>query len=123
MNGIFALGTNSIIQFIVALLMLCFVVVLCYFATRFIANYQKGIVGKGNIEVIEAKSISSNKMIEIVRIGSEYYALGVSKDNISLIAKLDKDTILISEPEPSKIGESFSQILDKVKGIKKTKDE
>lgn len=113
---------NSVIQFVVALLMLCFVIVLCYFTTRFIANYQKGIVGKGNIEVIEAKSISSNKMIEIVRIGKEYYALGVSKDNISLIARIDEDTILLSEPEPSKINESFSQILDKVKGIKKTKD-
>lgn len=121
-NGVYAINVNSIVQFLVALLMLAIVVVLCYFTTKFVANYQKGVMGKGNIEVMEAKSLGSNKMIQIVRIGDEYFAIGVSKDNVSLISKVDKEALIYEEVQPSKIGSSFSQILDKVKSTKKTND-
>ena len=112
----YALGTNSFVQFIVSLLILALVVVLCYFTTRFIANYQKGMIGKGNIEILEAKNIGSNRYIEIVRIGEEYYALAVAKDNISLISKVDKESLHYEEPATKvKVGESFAQMMEKIK--------
>ena len=103
------------LQFIVSVLVLAFVVVLCYFTTRFIANYQKGIAGKGNIEILEAKSLGNNKYIEIVRIGEECFALGVAKDKITIISKVDKDTLKYEQPQTNKTKESFSQLLDKLK--------
>lgn len=114
-HSVYALGSSSIGQFIVSVLVLVFVVVLCYFTTRFIANYQKGIAGKGNIEILEAKSLGNNKYIEIVRIGDEYFALGVAKDNITLISKVDKDTLKVEQPQKTGTKESFSQLLDKLK--------
>lgn len=114
-HTVYALGSSSIGQFIVSVLVLVFVVVLCYFTTRFIANYQKGIAGKGNIEILEAKSLGNNKYIEIVRIGDEYFALGVSKDNITVIAKVDKEELKYEQPQKMKTKENFSQLLDKLK--------
>ena len=64
-HSVYALGSSGIGQFIVSVFILAVVIVLCYFTTRFIANYQKGIVGKGNIEILEAKSLGNNKYIEI----------------------------------------------------------
>lgn len=112
---VYALGSSSIGQFIVSVVVLVFVIVLCYFTTRFIANYQKGVAGKGNIEILEAKSLGNNKYIEIVRIGDEYFALGVAKDNINIIAKVDKDTLKYEQPQKLNTKESFSQLLDKLK--------
>lgn len=120
--NIYALGMNSILQFIVALFMLVLVVALCYFTTRFIANYQKGVTNKGNIEVLEAKNIGTNKLIEIVRIGGKYYAIGVSKDNITLISEVDEQTLIYEQQEQVKLSESFSQMLEKIKKSKKTED-
>ena len=112
---VYALGSSGIIQFMVSLLVLVIVIVLCYFTTRFIANYQKGIVGKGNIEILEAKKLGNNKYIEIVRIGDECFALGVSKDNITLISKVDRDTLKYEQPQTNKTKESISQLLDRLK--------
>ncbi len=119
MNYVFAaMKWDGIIQLLVAILMFAFVIFLCYYTTKFVARYQKNIMGKGNIEVLEAKRISNNKLIEIVRIGEEYFAIGVSKDNITMLTKVDKDTLLIETVEESK-NDSFSQIFEKVKEITK----
>lgn len=114
-HSVYALGSSGIVQFIVSVLVLVVVIVLCYFTTRFIANYQKGIVGKGNIEILEAKSLGNNKYIEIIRIGEECFALGVAKDNITFISKVDRDTLKYEQPQTNKTKESFSQLLDKLK--------
>ncbi len=121
-NSIFAAGVDGIVQFIVALFMLVLVAVMCYYTTKFIANYQKGVTSKGNIEVLEAKSVGANKLIEIVRIGNEYYALGIGKEEITFISKVDENSLVHEKQEATKVSDSFSQILDKLKGNKKPKD-
>lgn len=117
-RSVYALGSSGIVQFIVSALVLVLVIVLCYFTTRFIANYQRGIAGKGNIEILEVKSLGNNKYIEIVRIGEECFVLGVAKDNITFISKVDKDTLKYEQPQAGKAKESFSQLLDKLKNGK-----
>ena len=114
-HSVYALGSSGIGQFIVSVFILAVVIVLCYFTTRFIANYQKGIVGKGNIEILEAKSLGNNKYIEIVRIVEECFAIVVEKYNITFISKVDRDTLKIEQPQANKTKESFSQLLDKLK--------
>lgn len=112
---VFGTGTEGIVQLIVAMLMFLFVIILCYAATKFIATYQKKIMSKGNIEVVEVKRISNNKFLEIVKIGKEYLVLGVSKDNISMITKIEKEDLIFPE---NNNGDSFNQIFERVKKIK-----
>jgi flagellar protein FliO/FliZ len=125
MNGIFGIKADGIVQLLVAMLMFLFVLFLCYLTTKFLGNYQKSIMGKGNIEVIEAKRLSNNKLIEIVKIGNEYFVLGISKDNISMIGKVNPEDIKRNEVSSTNIGESFSQIFEKIKNrnMKSGKDE
>lgn len=122
MNSIFALGSDNLMNFIVALLMLVVVIVLCYYTTRFVANYQKGVEGKGNIEILEAKNLGNNKMLEIVKVGEECYLLGVSKDNITLISKVDESTLNYEKVEPQKFRDSFNNVLEKIKKNRNMKD-
>lgn len=55
------------------------VLAVCYFTTRFIANFQQGRMNDSNMKVIEATKIAPNKYLEIVRIGKKYYALAIGK--------------------------------------------
>ena len=126
MYSIFALSINNFIHFLVTLFLMVLVVLMCYYTTKFIAKYQKGVTRNGNIEVIEAKAVGPNKSVEIVRIGKAYYALAVSKDNVSLIDKLDEDQIdltgsLCDEKQTNELSQSFGKMLEKIKDSKRKK--
>ena len=126
MYSIFALNSNNFIHFLVTLFLMVLVVLMCYYTTKFIAKYQKRVTRNGNIEVIEAKAVGPNKSIEIVRVGKVYYALAVSKDNVSLIDKLDEGQIdlnssLCDENQTNELSENFGKILEKIKHSKRKK--
>ena len=122
MNSILAAGSESFFRLIVTLFMFIFVVVVCYIATVWIGNFQKGKIGKGNIEVIEIHRITNNKYIEIVRIGKNYYVLSVSKDRIEKLDILDEDNIKLPETTSANVNESFAQIFEKLKKLKHQQD-
>ncbi len=106
---------DSFLQLITLIIIFAFVLGITWFTTRWIANYQKGTVGKGNIEVIEVRRLTSTKAIEIVRIGDAYYALAIGKDEINLICKLNEDELKFNEPQPIVTADSFKELFEKVK--------
>lgn len=70
------------------------VVALCYFTTHFIADYQKKKLSVGNFAVVDTMKIANNKFLAIVKAGKDnYYLIGVGKDEITFIDKIDKDDI------------------------------
>jgi flagellar protein FliO/FliZ len=69
-----------------------------------------GKTSKGNFTIIEAISVGPNKTLQLIRVGSSYMVIGVSKDNITFIQHIDKSELVLDE------GESvipFNQILNK----------
>jgi flagellar protein FliO/FliZ len=122
MNAIFASGLESFFRLVVAILMFLFVLAACYFTTVWLGNFQKGKMGKGNIEVIEIHKLSNNKYLEITRIGKKYYILAVSKDRIDKIDVIDECDIELPDTSSRGVPESFQQILEKVKKMKHQQD-
>lgn len=114
-TGILAVSAESIFRLIVSLVMFVLVVIACYFTTVWIGNFQKKKVGRGNIEVIEVHSLTNNKYMEIVRVGTKYYVLAVSKDRVDKIDVLDKDDINIPEFGDMSTNLTFVQVLEKLK--------
>lgn len=109
---------ESVAQLICVILLFLFVLFLAYVAARVSGSVQsKMLNGNSNIKVIEVFRVSNNKMIQIVQIGEHYYALGVGKDDISLIAKLDDDEIDIKQATLEPI--NFKNILDKMRNERK----
>ena len=111
---------NSVIDLITVLVIFLFVLALTYYVTRWIAGYQKTKTAQGNLSVIEVIRVSNNQYIQIVRAGTDkYLVVGVSKDNMALLATLTQDELRAMPPQPvnrtSKIGESFSDILEEFK--------
>lgn len=108
---------ESIGQLICVILLFLLVLFLAYLAARITGSFQSNMMNKhSNIKVIEVFRLSNNKLIEIVRIGEHYYALAVGKDNVSLIAQLDKDEII--QPDVTLEPINFKNILDKMRNEK-----
>lgn len=114
-----SLRASSIAQFLTVLLMFIFVLVITYLTTRWIARLQRGqMVGGDNIEILETAKISVDKYIELVRVGDKYLALGVGKNEVSVLAELNEDSLKLEDKDDASL--SFLSVLDKVKTFNKS---
>ena len=119
---LYADKVDSIASFFTVLVIFIFILVITYFTTRYIANYQKGKFGGKNIKVIESARLTTNKFLQIVQIGDEYFAIALGKDEVTFISKLDKDNLNLTEVDADLPG--FKEIFEKAKAklVKKNDD-
>ena len=104
-------GVNGIVQLITVAVLFIIVLVMTYFTTRFIGNYQKGHLSCTNIQIIDTMRLSQNKLIQIVRTGDKYFAIAVCKDTVTLLGEINKDDIVIEQKEVT--SEKFENILNR----------
>ncbi len=87
---------GSLYNVISLILIFAFVLLLAYLAAKLTAKLQGNPLNKkANIKIIDSLRLGGNKYISIIKIGTNYYALAFGKDEITLIDKIDKDTISI----------------------------
>ena len=110
---------DSYIQFISVLIIFIIVLAVTYYVTKYVAGYQKEKGSHGNIEIIETGKITTNKYIQIVRLGDKYMAIAVGKDEITALCEVDPDSLALSTTD-SASNTSFKEVFDKIKSeIKK----
>ncbi|MBR6326696.1 MAG: flagellar biosynthetic protein FliO [Lachnospiraceae bacterium] len=113
-------STNSFAQLIAVLVIFVGVLAVTLWATRWMANYQKGLNNGRNIEVIETARIANNKWVQIVRVGDTYKALAISRDEVCYLGDVPSDQVHIS---PNKeVSASFSGMFEKARGELKKKE-
>lgn len=113
---------DSYLQFMTVLILFVFVLVITYLVTRWIARYQKGKAGIGNLEVVETCRIASNKYVQIVRAGKKYLVIAVGKDEVHMLSELTGEEIDLRENEQEQALD-FAGVFEKVKRMKeKDKD-
>lgn len=110
---------DSVIQLIVVLIMFLFVLGLAYLAARIAGRFQSNIQSRSNIKVIEVARVNNNKLVEIVKIGERYFAIGIGKDTITMLAELQEDELNLDTLNHDSKG-SFKDILSQ---LQKKKDE
>ena len=112
---------KSLGQLIWVLILFVLVLLLTLLPTRFLAKYQRGqMQGSQNLRIIETMRVSANGYIQIIEAGDVYLVIAVSKDHIEKLAELTKDQLKPEVPSNTALpnidmGESFHDILDKVK--------
>ena len=110
---------NSVIDLITVLVIFVFVLALTYYVTRWIAGYQRTKTAQGNLSVLEGIRVSNSQSIQIVRAGTDkYLVVGVSKDQMTLLATLTADELratTLPMKQTSRPGERFSDILEEFK--------
>lgn len=112
-------GMSSILSVISLILIFIFIVALAYFTTRFIAKYQNNSMNsRSNIRVIESFRMGSNKFVAIIEVSNNFYVIGVGKEEITLIDKLDSESISdIKNAQMKDLGKKidFKEILSQIK--------
>ena len=108
---------DSIVQLITVIIIFLLVLVITYFTTRWLGNISRLRLQGRNIEMIDGGRITPTQHIQIVRVGRRYFILGVSKDNISVIAECSEDDIELDKTEGSRNGGSavsFQDVLSRI---------
>lgn len=110
---------NSIAQLLSVLALFALVLLLTWLTTRWIAGYQKGQMHNQNLRVVETLKLTANNYIQIIEVGDVYLVIAVSKDHVEKLAEISKDQLQTEDMqaagEKMGMGESFHDILDKVK--------
>ena len=114
-----ASALNSFLQLMGAIVIFIFVLVITYFTTKWIGNYQQVHTTNKNLRVIESLRLTNNKFIQIVQAGDVYLVIAVGKEEVHLLTQLTKEQ-LTELPDFTKTQnilsqESFQDILSKVK--------
>lgn len=104
---------DSYVQFMTVLILFVFVLAITAFVTRWIGGYQKSRSVGANMELIESLRLSSNKYVQIVRIGRKYLAVAVCKDTVTMLSEVPEEDL--SFPEGSLGSAStFRDVLAKI---------
>ena len=109
---ILATGSKSGLQVIFLLVLFAIIVAVAYYATYYISKFQQGNKRNGNLQIIEAISVGSQKSIQIVRIGKTYAVIGVTKTHIEFIQTLSAEDLIINKEDPLQSVVPFKQILN-----------
>ncbi|MDE6635449.1 MAG: flagellar biosynthetic protein FliO, partial [Lachnospiraceae bacterium] len=87
-----------------------------YYTSRWIGKNSFTQQSAANIQVIETFRLSQTKYIQIIRAGTErYFVIAVSKEDITYIAELNKEDIILKDDNQAAEKISFSDIMKKLK--------
>ena len=112
---------DNILQLLGLLFFFFLVLFDAWYVLLLIGNKAMGGFGNRNINVIESFRLDNNKAIQIIRIADKYLAIGISKDNISVLAQLNEEDIIVPSKDENNM--NFKDILKNAKGILKKNTE
>lgn len=99
-------------QFLTVFVIFLVVLAITYYTTRFIGRYQKLQGFNRNFEAIETYRVTTNKFLQLVRVGKRYFVIAVGKDEISLISELSEDDFDVSSNDNPVANDRFKQIFE-----------
>lgn len=109
-------------QLLVVLVIFIFVLLITIYTTKWIGGYQKTQMINRNLKVLETMKMGNNKYIALVQVGEVYLVVGIGKDEIHTIAKLNKEElpeILVNSASTGgDLKENFQELLEKLKNKK-----
>lgn len=111
MAAVLVNSLSSYAQFIAVLVVFVLVLALTAFTTKWIANYQKQQNVNCNIDIIETTRLTSNKYLQIIRVGETYMAIAVCKDTVTMLCEIPQEQIKIKLSEKQMPG--FQELLNK----------
>lgn len=106
--------TNSFVQFMTALLVFVFVVLLTRFSIKWVGKLQKVNSNNKNMEIIETLKLAPNQFAQIVKVGERYFLIGIGKEETTYFAELSENDLEL-KPSEEAPQDSFQQLLNKAK--------
>lgn len=109
---------ESALKLVGALIVFILILMASYIVTKWIGKGSLLKYGTSNIKVIETFRLSQNNLIQIVKIGTKYIALGISKEHIEVLTELGEDELDLFSPEHSQASNgtniNFKEVLSRI---------
>ena len=109
---------ESLLSLFGVIILFCLILVLCYVVTRWLGSSSLLQQRNRNISIVESYKLGPNKVIEVVRIGNKYIAIGIGKDNIEYLLEIPEEGLDLEEyikiNHKNQSPESFKEIFSKV---------
>ena len=113
---------NNILQLIASLFVFVLVLALTYFVTKWIAKSGAIQSHSRNIKVIETFKIAPNKYVQIIQLGTKYYSIGITKENIIFLTSLEEEQLDLQQMDGTAQNPSFKEAMEKMVSMLKKKD-
>lgn len=84
---------QNFLQLVTPLLILILILAACYYVTKWIAKSGIAQNQAPNIKVIETFKIAPNKYIQIIQLGSKYYSIAVTKEQVTFLTALEEEQL------------------------------
>ncbi len=106
-------GAAAILSLIGGLFLFALVLLLVWFATRWLGKrYSGGGQAGGTVQVLERTPLGQDKMLVVVRAGEQVWLLGVTSQHIDVISPLDPAAYPADQtPATGAKGRDFSAAL------------
>ncbi|WDV47706.1 flagellar biosynthetic protein FliO [Clostridiaceae bacterium M8S5] len=105
--------SGGILKIVTVVLAFMVVLVLTYLTTRFIGNKANMFNRSQNINIIEQRNLDRNNKLVIAKILDKHYILSVSNNNVSVIEKIEDESV-VKVIEKKEIHQNqFSKVLKK----------
>ena len=120
---------NNILQLIASLFVFVLVLALTYFVTKWIAKSGTMQSRARNIKVIETFKIAPSKYLQSIQMGKKYFAIGVTKEQITFLTELDETQLDLDLQQGLKNGDgmikdiSFKEVMKNMLSNIKDRDD
>lgn len=105
------LTAGSVAQLVSVLVIFVLVLGITAWVTKWLANYQKEQGANSNIEIVETVRITTNKYIQLVRVGETYKVIAVCKDTVTLLGDVPAEQLKFRDASGSTT--SFRELFEK----------
>lgn len=106
---------KSIAELVFLLILFALILAACVVTTRFVAGRQMQRSKNSNFKPLETYQIAQNRYLQLVQVGTRYFVISVTKENVSFIAEMKEDEITIREDSGLGMQKSFKDILSEFK--------
>ena len=105
------------------ILILCVIMIAAsYFITKFIGKKQMGRQKNGNFKIIEVCSVAPGKNLQLIKTGTRYLVIAVTKDSVTKLIELSEEEIILNIEEEKK-QVSFAEVFAVFSGKQNKKEE
>ena len=108
-------------QLIALILILVFVIALCFVTTRLVGNYQKNKLSGSNITVLETLRVSNTKYIQIIKIADRCIAVSVCKDTMNYLCDVNEEELVYRDISSKNDNSKLAGISNFLKGASFTR--
>ncbi|MCL2617145.1 MAG: flagellar biosynthetic protein FliO [Defluviitaleaceae bacterium] len=113
-------------QIVYFVLVFAAVVALTVVSTKWIAGTRYRRASAGNLQIVESIAVGQQAYLQLVRVGSKYIVIGVSRGNVSFVCEVEESEVTLPEikmPGESVVLDKFERYLNAYRDQKSSKDQ